>query len=182
MSSIALSFLIVSFSALGALVIWGFISAKMQAWPWRMLVLGLGVSVYGAVQQFKLSLSAPAIDSHSTAANFVLQMREMSSVAVSVLLSMGGALIGAAVSLQASRLYAAESDSIKRRLEDAELDVQELQTEIAATPESSKKERDWLVHQLVEATDYFHGLEDEARKLGLSRKSQRRRRTNQPAA
>jgi hypothetical protein len=181
-SPIGFSILIVCMTALGALVIWGFIGAKMQAWPWRMLLLGLLVTVYGAIQQFKLSLPAPVIDGHSDATKIILEMREMSSVLVSVLLSMGGAVLGAAVSLQAARLYAIETDSLKSRLEDAELDIQELQTKIAAMPESSKEERDWWVHQLAEATDHLHELEAEAEKLGFPRKRHKRRRTNKPPA
>ena len=145
-----------------------------------MLLLGLAVTVYGAIQQFKLSLPLPVIGNHPDTTNFILGMREMSSVVVSVLLSMGGAVLGAAVALQAARLYAIESDSLKTRLEDAELDIQELREKIAATPELPKEERDWWVRELVEATDHLHELEKEAEKLGFPRKRRRRSLTTQP--
>jgi len=177
-SSFGLFGLIVSFAVLAALTTWGFIGAKMQAKPWRMLFLGLVVTVFGAIQQFKLSLPVPAVINSQNAANILVEMREVLTVTVSVLLSMGGALMGSAVSLQAARLFEVESYSIKSALEDAELDIEELQKKIAATPKSDG--RDWWVDQLVEATDHLHELESSAEKLGFPKRRRIRRRLNQP--
>lgn len=176
MSSLGLLPLIVLFAALIALPSWGFISAKMQARPWRMLALGLAVTIVGAIQQFKISLPSPVIDNHPDAAKLILEIREMLSVAVSVLLSMGGALMGSAVSLQASRLHADESNELQSALEDTELLLEELEVRIAATAKSSEEDRDWLVDQLVMAADRRRTLEEKAEKLGLRRK--RRNRSN----
>lgn len=175
MSSISALLLIVSFAALIGLTSWGFIGAKMQVKPWRMLALGLAVTVLGAMQQFQLSLPSPVINNHPEAANLVLQMREMLSVAISVLLSMGGALIGSSVSLRAARLHAEESHGIQVSLEDAELDIKDLEARIASTPKSSKEDRDWLVDELIRATEHRRKLEREAEDLGLFLKKSLRR-------
>lgn len=168
--------LTVLFASLIVLLAWGFISAKMHARPWQMLALGLAASVVGAIQQFKLSLPVPVINGHSEAANLLLEIREMLSVGVSAFLAMGGALMGSAVSLQASRLYARASNEIQIALEDTELDLEELKTQIAATPLSSKEDRAWLTHKLVEATERHRELEHRAEKFGLLRKRRKRGR------
>jgi len=161
---------------LAAAIIWGLISAKMQAKPGLMMTLGVLITVFGAAQQFRLSLPAPTISNNPNAVAFILQMREIFSIIFSVFLSMEGALMGCAVSLKAARLYAEESRSIMSMLEDEELYIEELRAQIADSVASSDKPNQGLVNQLARATDRLEKIEDSAKKLGIQPKHRKKRR------
>jgi uncharacterized membrane protein YjfL (UPF0719 family) len=140
-------------------IIWGVVSARMQAKPWRMMALAVLVTAGATVFQLMVNaqpvLPPPFHD-------IVEKMRVFQNAWISVALGMGGALMGAAVAAQSAQLHADEL----RRLEKATTDIVEsiraTRKEVAAWRASARPEsevEDYLARAEVRLALEFHDFQ-----------------------
>lgn len=97
-----------------AVLLWGLVSARMQARPWRMMAVA--ALVVGPVTIFQLMLSSQSAHPSSNAEfnSFYEKFRLFELAWMSVALGIGGALFGAAIAARATQLHAEEVRRLDR--------------------------------------------------------------------
>lgn len=116
MPSSSTLYLVLYFPLCFALFIWHFITPRMHAQPWRMLMMATMVVTSGAVWQTMQGPQPRIIAGNAEASQFLTTLYRAREAGVTVLLSLGGALFGAAVSTRAAHVHAAELSRIDREM------------------------------------------------------------------
>lgn len=101
-------------ATLPAVLLWGVVSARMQAKPWRMMALA--ALVVGPVTILQLIVSSQSAHPSSGAEfnAFYERFRLFELAWMSVALGIGGALFGAAIAARAAQLHAEEIRQLDR--------------------------------------------------------------------
>lgn len=101
---------IIGMATVPAIMLWGTVSGRVQAKPWRMMVLAAGVMAIASVFQLLVAAQpAPPFP----AQDIVEKLRLFEMAWIAVALAMGGALMGAAVASQAARLHAEDVKQVE---------------------------------------------------------------------
>lgn len=157
-------------ATLPALMLWGTVSGRMQAKPWRMMVLA--VVVMAAASVFQLLVAAqPTLPPQ--AQEVVEKVKLFETAWIAVALAMAGALMGAAVAAQAARLHAAEVSRVDLATATAVVNLSRARKALAAArasaspPAIAQASLAIAQKQFAYAESVFRAVQAQRERLGL---------------
>jgi hypothetical protein len=161
-------------SVLPAVMLWGALSARMQATPWRMMAMALLVVGPVTVLQVIVTAEASHPGSDQVANLFFEKLKIYQLAWMSVALGMGGALFGAAVAARAAQLHATEIRRLERKtasnvenLRRAKKDIAVLRASALPHSPAVQEALDKAIGRLVLYADDEHSLRRERHRMGL---------------
>lgn len=139
--------------------LYGLIDHKMHSEPWRMLVIALIAIVLGT----GMVMSFEAL---SSVAHELESMRSASALFNAVASSLGGALIGAAVSNKASILHRREVGRLEEEIVHLRSILAEVEKAAAEGAESVREDQVGSAFRMAELRKMLNKIERDRHKLG----------------